>query len=112
MHRTHPPQASLKFPQIYRPKPSVTSQEVVNYKEHGAADDASAAEPDTCNQATEREEASPSRGKVRKRQHRFFYAFQTSYASQRERPANLRLSEFRKVWIDSLWSCTILMVNY
>ncbi|XP_016099626.1 synaptotagmin-13-like [Sinocyclocheilus grahami] len=50
------PQASLTFPQIYRPKPSVTSQEVVNYKEHGAANDTSAAELDTCNQATEREE--------------------------------------------------------
>uniref|UniRef100_A0A8C2ADV6 Synaptotagmin XIII n=1 Tax=Cyprinus carpio TaxID=7962 RepID=A0A8C2ADV6_CYPCA len=50
------PQASFKFPKIYRPKPSVTSQEVVNYKEHGAANDTSAAELDTCNQATEREE--------------------------------------------------------
>ncbi|KAL0188264.1 hypothetical protein M9458_015363, partial [Cirrhinus mrigala] len=50
------PQASLKFPRIYRLKPSVTSQEVINYKEHGAANDTSAAELDTCNQATEREE--------------------------------------------------------
>ncbi|XP_056089800.1 synaptotagmin-13 isoform X3 [Rhinichthys klamathensis goyatoka] len=49
------PQASLKFPKIYRPKPSVTSQEVIHYKEHGAANDMSAAELDTCNQATERE---------------------------------------------------------
>ncbi|XP_067295594.1 synaptotagmin-13 isoform X1 [Pseudorasbora parva] len=50
------PQASLKFPKIYRPKPSVTSQEVINYKEHGAANDRSGAELDTCNQATESEE--------------------------------------------------------
>uniref|UniRef100_A0A673GYH9 Synaptotagmin-13-like n=1 Tax=Sinocyclocheilus rhinocerous TaxID=307959 RepID=A0A673GYH9_9TELE len=49
------PQASLKFPKIYRPKPCVTSQEV-NYKEHGAANDTSAVELDTCNQATDREE--------------------------------------------------------
>ncbi|XP_051991952.1 synaptotagmin-13-like [Xyrauchen texanus] len=46
------PQASLKFPKIYRPKPSVTSQEVINYKEHGPANDTSTAELDTCNQAT------------------------------------------------------------
>ncbi|XP_039546425.1 synaptotagmin-13 isoform X3 [Pimephales promelas] len=49
------PQASLKFPKIYRPKSSVTSQEVIHYKEHGSANDMSAAELDTCNQATERE---------------------------------------------------------
>ncbi|XP_056615308.1 synaptotagmin-13 [Triplophysa dalaica] len=46
------PQASLKFPKIYWPKPSVPSQEVINYKDHGAAGDTSAAELDTCNQAT------------------------------------------------------------
>ncbi|XP_052008199.1 synaptotagmin-13-like [Xyrauchen texanus] len=46
------PQASLKFPKIYRPKSSVTSQEVINYKDHGPANDTSAAELDTCNQAT------------------------------------------------------------
>ncbi|KTG41687.1 hypothetical protein cypCar_00027795 [Cyprinus carpio] len=50
------PQASLKFPKIYCPKPCVTSQEVINYKEHGAASDMSAAELDTCNQATDHEE--------------------------------------------------------
>ncbi|XP_059368943.1 synaptotagmin-13-like [Carassius carassius] len=42
------PQASLKFPEIYCPKPCVTSQEVIN--------DTSAAALDTCNQTTDREE--------------------------------------------------------
>ncbi|XP_051573807.1 synaptotagmin-13-like [Myxocyprinus asiaticus] len=46
------PQASLKFPKIYRPKSSVTSQKVINYKDHGPANDTSAAKLDTCNQAT------------------------------------------------------------
>ncbi|XP_065145556.1 synaptotagmin-13 isoform X1 [Paramisgurnus dabryanus] len=47
------PQASLKFPKIYWPKPSVRSQEVINQKDHGSSvSDTFAAELNTCNQAT------------------------------------------------------------
>ncbi|XP_030622640.1 synaptotagmin-13 [Chanos chanos] len=53
------PRSLLKFPIFYKPKPCVTSSEVVNYTEHNTeAVDAPAtekpnAEHDSCNQATE-----------------------------------------------------------
>ncbi|KAL7833882.1 hypothetical protein AOLI_G00288420 [Acnodon oligacanthus] len=50
------PQTLLKFPKIYRPKPSVTSPEVINYSENTHTAEKPVAEPDCCNQETEGDE--------------------------------------------------------
>ncbi|XP_066510487.1 synaptotagmin-13-like [Hoplias malabaricus] len=50
------PQTLLKFPIIYKPKPFVTSPEVINYNEHEGISEKPPAESDLCNQETEGDE--------------------------------------------------------
>lgn len=64
------PRTQLNFPKIYKPKPSVTSPEVINCADPGTIDQTppkeSAKESDSCNQATDEPEdvfAIPREGK-------------------------------------------------
>lgn len=47
------PQTLIKFPKIYKPKPSVTSPEVMNYSENAVTSEKVLAKPDSCDQGVE-----------------------------------------------------------
>lgn len=59
------PQALLKFPKIYKPKPSVTSPKVMSYSENAVASEKALVKPDSCNQGIEEDQvaALPRQGK-------------------------------------------------
>lgn len=49
------PQTLLKFPKIYKPKPSVTSPEVMNYSENAVTSEKVLAKPDSCDHGMEKD---------------------------------------------------------
>lgn len=60
------PQALLKFPKVYKPKPSVTSPEVISYSESTVTSEKALAKADSCNHGTEEDKVTtvPRQGKT------------------------------------------------
>lgn len=60
------PQALLKFPKIYKPKPSATSPEVISYSENAVTSEKVLIKADSCDQGIEEDKvtAHPRQGKT------------------------------------------------